>query len=88
VTPQEAPRAVRLAIVPGNLLHTRRYPQPGVHHGSMASLWPAYDYSGAGSLGHYAAGRLGPTALDSGSLESHECRDVLGGLIHEYEAAA
>jgi len=69
--PQEAPTAVKLAIAAGNLIHTRPYPEPDVHYGTLAKLWPAYDCSGATSFVLYSAGLIGPTALDSTALESY-----------------
>jgi 3D (Asp-Asp-Asp) domain-containing protein len=69
--PREAPAAVRLAIAAGNLIHTRPYPEPDVHFGRLAKLWPAYDCSGATSFVLYGAGLLGPDALDSTGLESY-----------------
>ncbi len=69
--PTEAPRAVKLAIAAGNLIHTRPYPEPDVHYGTLARLWPAYDCSGATSFLLYAAGLIGPSALDSSELESY-----------------
>ena len=68
---REAPRAVKLAIAAGNLIHTRPYPEPDVHYGTLARLWPAYDCSGATSFVLYAAGLMGPDALDSTGLESY-----------------
>jgi 3D (Asp-Asp-Asp) domain-containing protein len=69
--PREAPTQVKLAITAGNLIHTLPYPQPDQHYGTLARLWPAYDCSGATSFVLYAAGLLGPTALDSTELESY-----------------
>jgi 3D (Asp-Asp-Asp) domain-containing protein len=69
--PREAPAAVRLAIAAGNLIHTRPYPEPDVHFGTLAKLWPAYDCSGATSFVLYGAHLLGPNALDSTGLESY-----------------
>jgi 3D (Asp-Asp-Asp) domain-containing protein len=71
VAPVDAPTAVRLAIAAGNLIHTRPYPAPDVHYGSLARLWPAYDCSGAVSFVLYGAGVLGSRALDSTGLESY-----------------
>jgi 3D (Asp-Asp-Asp) domain-containing protein len=70
-TPDEAPAAVRRAIAAGNLIHTRPYPQPDVHYGTLARLWPAYDCSGATSFVLYAAGLMSSSARDSTSLESY-----------------
>jgi 3D (Asp-Asp-Asp) domain-containing protein len=69
--PAEAPAAVKLAVAAGNLIHTRPYPEPDVHYGTLAKLWPAYDCSGATSFVLYAAGLTGPEALDSTGLESY-----------------
>jgi 3D (Asp-Asp-Asp) domain-containing protein len=69
--PADAPATVRLAIAAGNLIHTRGYPEPDVHFGTLARLWPAYDCSGASSFVLYGAGLLGTTALDSSGLESY-----------------
>jgi hypothetical protein len=33
--PLEAPSAVRRAIAAGNLIHTRPYPDPDVHYGTL-----------------------------------------------------
>jgi hypothetical protein len=69
--PAQAPAAVQRAIAAGNLIHTRPYPEPDVHYGTLAALWPAYDCSGATSFVLYAAGLLGPGALDSTGLETY-----------------
>jgi len=69
--PEEAPAAVKLAIAAGNLIHTRPYPEPDIHYGTLAKLWPAYDCSGATSFVLYGAGLMGPQALDSTGLESY-----------------
>ncbi len=69
--PREAPAAVKLAIAAGNLIHTRPYPEPDQHYGTLAQPWPAYDCSGATSLVLYDAGLLGTTPLDSSELESY-----------------
>ncbi len=69
--PREAPTPVKLAIAAGNLIHSRPYPEPDQHYGTLAQLWPAYDCSGATSFVLYAVGLLGPTALDSTELESY-----------------
>jgi 3D (Asp-Asp-Asp) domain-containing protein len=71
VAPPEAPAAVRLAIAAGNLIQTLPYPEPDVHYGSLAKLWPAYDCSGATSFLLYAAHLLSPTPLDSSELENY-----------------
>jgi 3D (Asp-Asp-Asp) domain-containing protein len=69
--PREAPTAVKLAIAAGNLIHTRPYPEPDVHYGTLSKLWPAYDCSGATSFVLYGAGLTGAEALDSTGLESY-----------------
>jgi 3D (Asp-Asp-Asp) domain-containing protein len=69
--PREAPTAVKLAIDAGNLIHTRPYPEPDTHYGTLARLWPAYDCSGATSFVLYAAGLMSAEALDSTGLESY-----------------
>ncbi len=71
LAPHDAPAAVKLAVAAGNLIHTLPYPEPDQHYGTLARLWPAYDCSGATSLALYAAGLLGPTALDSTELENY-----------------
>jgi hypothetical protein len=65
------PCASGFAIAAGNLIHTHPYPEPDVHYGSLATLWPAYDCSGAVSFVLYGAGLLGSEALDSTGLESY-----------------
>ena len=69
--PRKRPPAVKLAIAAGNLIHTRPYPEPDAHYGTLAELWPAYDCSGATSFVLYAAGLMGPEALNSTGLESY-----------------
>jgi 3D (Asp-Asp-Asp) domain-containing protein len=69
--PRAAPAAVQRAIAAGNLIHTRPYPSPDVHFGTLAKPWPAYDCSGATSFVLYAAGLTRPAALDSTGLESY-----------------
>ncbi len=69
--PAQAPLAVQRAIAAGNLIHTRPYPEPDVHYGTLAVLWSAYDCSGATSFVLYAAGLLGSGALNSTGLESY-----------------
>ena len=71
VAPADAPAAVKLAIAAGNVIHTLPYPEPDVHYGSLAKLWPAYDCSGATSLLLYAAHLLSSTSLDSTELEHY-----------------
>lgn len=69
--PAEAPGAVELAITAGNLIHTRPYPEPDMHYGTLVKLWPAYDCSGATSFVLYGAGLMDSGALDSTGLESY-----------------
>ncbi len=69
--PAQAPAAVLRAIAAGNLIHTRPYPEPDAHFGTLTRLWPAYDCSGATSFVLYAAGLLRPEALDSSGLEGY-----------------
>ncbi len=69
--PRQAPIPVKLAIAAGNLIHTRSYPEPDQHYGTLAKLWPAYDCSGATSFVLYAAGLMSPEALNSTGLESY-----------------
>ncbi len=69
--PREAPTPVKLAITAGNLIHTHPYPEPDQHYGTLTQPWPAYDCSAATSFVLYAAGLLGPTALDSTELENY-----------------
>ncbi len=71
IAPTAAPEPVKLAIAAGNEIHTLPYPDPDVHYGSLAQLWPAYDCSGATSFVLYAAGLLSPSPLDSTGLESY-----------------
>ena len=53
--PSGAPAAVKLAIAAANEIHTKPYPEPVGHFGSLASPWPAYDCSGAVSFVLYRA---------------------------------
>ena len=68
--PNDAPTAVKLAIAAANEIHSRPYPEPVAHFGSLASPWPAYDCSGAVSFVLYQAGLHGPSPDVSGTLES------------------
>jgi len=68
--PNDAPAAVKLAIAAANEIHTKPYPEPAAHFGSLASPWPAYDCSGAVSFVLYQAGLHGPSPDVSGTLES------------------
>jgi hypothetical protein len=87
VAPAQAPVVVKLAIAAGNLIHTRPYPEPDVHYGTLAKMWPAYDCSGATSLVLYSARLMGPNALDSTSLEAYGLPG-LGRWITIYANAA
>ncbi len=71
VAPGGAPEAVKLAIAAGNLIHTLPYPEPDIHYGTLAKLWPAYDCSGASSFVLYAAHLLSSVPLDSSELENY-----------------
>ena len=68
--PSDAPAAVKLAIAAANEIHTKPYPEPVAHFGSLASPWPAYDCSGAVSFVLYRAGLHSPSPDVSGTLES------------------
>jgi 3D (Asp-Asp-Asp) domain-containing protein len=68
--PAGAPAAVQLAIAAANDIHTKPYPDPVVHFGSLASPWPAYDCSGAVSYVLYKAGLHSQWPDDSTGLES------------------
>ena len=68
--PSDAPAAVKLAIAAANEIHTKPYPEPVAHFGSLDSPWPAYDCSGAVSFVLYGAGLHGPLPDVSGTLES------------------
>ncbi len=67
--PQDAPAAVKLAIAAANEIHTKPYPVPDVHYGSLAQLWPAYDCSGTVSYVLYRAGLHTAWPDVSGTLE-------------------
>lgn len=67
--PMYAPDQVLRAIAAANEIHTYPYPVPDQHYGSLASMWPAYDCSGAVSYVLYKAGLLGPNPEDSTQLE-------------------
>jgi hypothetical protein len=69
--PADAPRAVKLAIAAANHIHTRPYPDPDVHYGTLAQLWPAYDCSGSVSYVLYQAGLLSQWPDVSGDLEHY-----------------
>ncbi len=68
--PTDAPAAVKLAIAAANEIHTKPYPEPVAHFGSLANPWPAYDCSGAVSFVLYRAGLHSPSPDVSGTLES------------------
>ena len=68
--PGDAPAAVKLAIAAANEIHTKPYPEPGAHFGSLASAWPAYDCSGAVSFVLYRAGLHSLWPDVSGTLET------------------
>ena len=60
--PSDAPAAVKLAIAAANEIHTKPYPEPVAHFGSLASAWPAYDCSGAVSFVLYTRRPAQPMA--------------------------
>jgi hypothetical protein len=68
--PADAPTQVKLAIAAANQIHTKPYPDPVAHFGSLASSWPAYDCSGAVSYVLYEAGLHSQWPDVSGGLES------------------
>jgi 3D (Asp-Asp-Asp) domain-containing protein len=68
--PSDAPPAVKLAIAAANEIHTKPYPEPVAHFGSLADPWPAYDCSGAVSFVLYSAGLHTQWPDVSGTLES------------------
>ena len=68
--PSDAPAAVKLAIAAANEIHSKPYPEPVAHFGSLASPWPAYDCSGAVSFVLYSAGLHSQWPDVSGTLES------------------
>jgi 3D (Asp-Asp-Asp) domain-containing protein len=68
--PSDAPAAVKLAIAAANQIHTKPYPDPVEHFGSLSSPWPAYDCSGAVSFVLYQAGLHSQWPDVSGTLES------------------
>ena len=71
--PQDAPQAVKEAIAAGNQIDDKPYSvppgSPAAHYGPLATLWPAYDCSGAVSYLLYKIGQL-HTAEVSSALES------------------
>jgi len=68
--PASAPAAVKLAIAAANQIHTKPYPEPVAHFGSLAQPWPAYDCSGSVSDVLYKAGLHSVWPDVSGGLES------------------
>jgi hypothetical protein len=72
--PQDAPRAVKLAIAAANQIHTKPYSVfadgHAVHYGPLSQMWPAYDCSGTVSYVLYRAGLHDENAQVSGDLES------------------
>jgi len=70
LAPAGAPTAVQALIAAGDEIDTRPYPEPDVHYGSLAVLWPAYDCSGATSYVLYRAGLASVEPEVSGELES------------------
>ena len=68
--PQDAPAAVKVAIAAANEIHTKPYPVPDVHYGSLAQPWPAYDCSATVSYVLYRAGLHAVWPDDSTGLES------------------
>jgi 3D (Asp-Asp-Asp) domain-containing protein len=67
--PADAPTAVKLAIAAANEIHTKPYPEPVAHFGSLANPWQAYDCSGAVSYVLYKAGLHSQWPDVSGTLE-------------------
>lgn len=67
--PQDAPAAVKLAIAAANEIHSKPYPEPVAHFGSLTQLWPAYDCSGTVSYVLYWAGLHSSWPDVSGTLE-------------------
>jgi hypothetical protein len=68
--PASAPPAVKLAIAAANEIHTKPYPVPDVHYGTLTQLWPAYDCSGTVSYVLYKAGLHSSWPDVSGDLET------------------
>ncbi len=68
--PVDAPAPVKRAIAAANQIHTKPYPDPDVHYGSLAQLWPAYDCSGSASYVLYRAGLHSVWPDVSGTLET------------------
>jgi 3D (Asp-Asp-Asp) domain-containing protein len=69
--PQDAPRAVKLAIAAGNELIDKPYIYGGGHGQPLAELTAGYDCSGSTSFVLYTAGVFGDYAQDSTELESY-----------------
>jgi 3D (Asp-Asp-Asp) domain-containing protein len=69
--PQDAPRAVKLAIAAGNELVDKPYIWGGGHGQPLAQLASGYDCSGSTSFVLHGAGLFGDYAEDSTGLESY-----------------
>ena len=69
--PQDAPRAVKLAIAAGNELIDKPYIWGGGHGQPLTALAAGYDCSGSTSFVLHAAGVFGDYAEDSTGLESY-----------------
>ena len=69
--PQDAPRAVKLAIAAGNQLVDKPYIWGGGHGQPLTQLAAGYDCSGSTSFVLHGAGLFGDYAEDSTGLESY-----------------
>ena len=69
--PQDAPRAVKLAIAAGNQLIAKPYIYGGGHGQPLTQLDTGYDCSGSTSYVLHGAGIFGDYAEDSTGLESY-----------------
>ena len=69
--PQDAPRAVKLAIAAGNQLIDKPYIYGGGHGQPLTQLAAGYDCSGSTSFVLHGAGLFGDYAEDSTELESY-----------------
>ena len=69
--PQDAPRAVKLAIAAGNQLIDKPYIYGGGHGQPLTQLAAGYDCSGSTSYVLHGAGLFGDYAEDSTGLESY-----------------
>ena len=69
--PQDAPRAVKLAIAAGNQLIDKPYIYGGGHGQPLTELAAGYDCSGSTSFVLHGAGVFGDYAEDSTELESY-----------------